>query len=99
MLDNPLRQLQDSIAFGELMKTKDGQSIAERIASLASQLEALPENQKIEFKNKFGDSFSQSLSKLHPEDDATLKSTVLWCFVLLLIIAGEKEKRQVMSSE
>lgn len=66
-MENPLKNLKESSILEELMKSKEGKDIAERMLSLSDELETLPDSEKLKFTKEFGNKFIETLSGLPGE--------------------------------
>lgn len=88
-MENPLEVIKNSPAIVELMKTKEGRSLAERLFRLSGELNLMPDTVKSRFKNELGSAFESSLDPLLMQpDQQTEESLEGWsqhCFIIFVI--------------
>lgn len=90
-MENPLEVLKNSPAIEELMKTREGRNLAERLLRLSNELNLMPDSEKLRFTNEFGSAFESSLNQLLPHQPASEdpQSTDNWtesCFICCVIV-------------
>lgn len=89
-MENPLEAIKNSPAIEELMKTREGKNLAERLLRLSNELNLMPDTEKSRFKNEFGCSFESSLDRLliQPEQQTEIDADG-WsqpCLIIFVIL-------------